>query len=164
VEASGSNPTCEHWLLTGMDPECLDLLLAAGRDVRFEPGEVIFREGDVADGLYLIMGGSVRLSATGDKGEMLLSMAHGGDIVGELGVLDAYPRSATAVSVGVCAAYFVPAEPFLDALEISSLACMKMMAHLTQRLRTANGRLGELAPTSTLHGDRATTDHWPKSA
>src|SRR3712207_4390207 len=109
-----------------MAPSQAERLLNAGREGRFEGGEIVFREGDVADGLYLLTAGEVRLWTTGESGETILSIAHSGDLVGEIGVLDGQPRSATGTANRFCVAYFLPAEPFLDALEASKLVCMKM--------------------------------------
>ena len=96
--------------------------------------------------------------------ETILSVAHPDDIFGEMGVLDGQPRSATATANSLCAAYFLPAEPFVDALQMSNLVCMKMLAHLTKRLRIANGRLGESSATVTLPREQDRTDDpWPIS-
>ena len=158
VRASG------HWLLAGMPPAHAERLLSAGREVRFEPGEIIFREGDEADGLYLLTAGAVRLWASGEGEETMLSVAHDDDIFGEMGVLDGQPRSATATANSLSVAYFLPSEPFLDALQISNLVCMKMLAYMTQRLRIANGRLGESSATATLPNDPDRADDpWPIS-
>jgi CRP-like cAMP-binding protein len=132
--------------------------------VRFESGEIVFREGDVADGLYLLVAGAIRLWSTGESGQTILSVAHANDIVGEMGVLDGQPRSATGTADSFCVAYFLPAEPFLDALEASNLVCMKMLAHMTNRLRTANGRLGESSASITLPNEQDPGDVWRKSA
>ena len=144
-----------HWLLAGMAASQAERLLSTGREVRFEPGEIIFREGDAADGLYLLAAGAVRLWTAGESGQTILSVAHADDnaIVGEMGVLDAQPRSATATANSFCVAYYLPAVPFLDALEASNLVCMKMLAHMTKRLRIANGRLGESSATATLSNE-----------
>ena len=166
MESEAGNRASEHWLLAGMVPSRAERLLNAGREVRFEPGETIFREGDAADGLYLLAAGAVRLWTTGESGQTILSVAHTDDnaIVGEMGVLDAQPRSATATANSFCVAYFLPAVPFLDALEASNLVCMKMLAHMTKRLRVANGRLGEASATATLPNEQDPMDLWRKSA
>jgi CRP/FNR family transcriptional regulator, cyclic AMP receptor protein len=142
-----------HWLLQGADPADVDFLLGSGNEVRFEPGQVVFNEGDETDGLYLITGGTVRLTATGANGETVIALVHPGEVLGELGVLDGLPRSARAAAVGVCTAHFIAAEAFLDVLERSNPLCIRMMALLTRRLRHANGRLGELAPQSALSNE-----------
>src|SRR6266540_4116271 len=106
-----------HWLLTGIPADEVLPMLRLGRELRALPGEVIFHEGDRSDGLYLVIAGSVRVSTAGESGEMLLAFIGPDDVLGEMGVLDGEPRSATATAVGLCSMYFVPDGPFLDVLE-----------------------------------------------
>src|SRR5688572_17441556 len=77
-----------HWLFTGIESEALTPLLEASHEVRFMPNEVVFREGDPADGLYLITGGSMRIAAQADSGSVMLAVVSTNDVVGEMGVLD----------------------------------------------------------------------------
>ena len=142
----------EHWLFAGVDAAVLRAALESGREVRFLPGEALFHENDTADGLYLITAGSVRVSATAESGETLLAVVRSNEVLGEMGVLDGQARSGTATAVGVCVAFFMPTEPFLDLLERSTTVCMRLLALLATRLRRANGRLGELAATGTIQG------------
>src|SRR5438309_10602178 len=87
-----------HWLLVGVRTENLRPLLTSAHEVRFLPGEVIFEEGDPADGLYLVTAGTVRITAANERGEILLATIGANDVVGEMGVLDGEPRSGTAVT------------------------------------------------------------------
>jgi CRP-like cAMP-binding protein len=154
----------QHWLFTGMAPWQAARLLDAGREARFEAGETVFRQGEPADCLYVLVGGAVRLWSAAESGELVLSVARAGDIFGEMGVLDGQPRSATATASSFSVTYVLPAEPFLDALQVSNLVCMKMLAHMTQRLRVANGRLGESPATGVLPSEPDRTDDpWPIS-
>ena len=50
-------------LFEGMDAERLELLAGCASNVHFEPGEVLFREGDEANAFYVIRGGTVALEA-----------------------------------------------------------------------------------------------------
>lgn len=134
----------EHWLLAGTPAEESQALLAAGHETRYLPGEVIFREGEPSDGLYLVTAGSVRVTATGSRGEALLAVIKANEVLGEMGVLDGRPRSATASALSVCAIYFLPAEPFLDLIERSNSLAMRLIAVLTERVRRANDRLVEM--------------------
>jgi CRP-like cAMP-binding protein len=140
----------DHWLLTGIPADVIAPLLAAGQDSRYVPGDVIFREGEPSDGLYLVTAGSARVTVTGDTGETFLATVRANEVLGEMGVLDGEPRSGTATAFTLCAAYFLPAEAFLDLLERSPLASMRLLALLCQRLRRANGRLVELPTTATV--------------
>ena len=100
------------------------------------PGEVIYRQGEEPDGLYLILGGTIKIFVTGEADETLLAMVNGNPVSGEMSVLDAKPRYANASAVGVCSAYFIPAEAFLDLLESSNGVCMRLLAFLVRRLRS----------------------------
>jgi len=146
----------QHWLLEGVPLDTLMPLLSAGGEARYLPGDFIFREGEAAEGLYLVLAGTVRVSATSPQGQTVLSSAHQNDVVGEMGVLDGQRRSATAVSVAVTAVYYLPTEPFLDLLERSPRVCMRLLAVLTSRLRAADARLAELPapPEATLDDDQ----------
>jgi CRP/FNR family transcriptional regulator, cyclic AMP receptor protein len=140
----------DHWLFYGVPVDVLKPALEAGHEVRFLPGEVIFHEGEEPNGLYLLTAGAARVAASGDDGETFLAVVRANDVVGEMGVLDGERRSGTATAINMCAAYFIPTDPFLDLLESSSGVCMRLLALLTQRLRRANGRLGELPPSGMV--------------
>ena len=67
---------------------------------QFSKGEVIFREGDMGDTLYQINKGTVAIYAGyGESDEQKLTEYGEGNFFGEMAVIEAYPRSATAVAV-----------------------------------------------------------------
>ena len=134
----------EHWLLSGVPMDLLRAALDAGREMRFFPGEKLLQEGDPSDGIFLILAGSARVTATNDQGETFLAAVHANDVLGEMGVLDGEPRSGTATAVTICASYFIPTDPFVDLLERSTQVSNRLLALLTHRLRHMNGRLLEL--------------------
>ena len=64
----------------------------------YKNGDVVFRQGDLSYTFYRILGGSVGVYVGyGSEKEKQLSTLHAGDYLGEMGVIEAYPRSATAV-------------------------------------------------------------------
>jgi CRP-like cAMP-binding protein len=156
-----SRPLLHHWLLTSVPPADLDPLLSAASEVRFLPGDQIFREGQEADGLYLITAGSVRVVAADERSGTVFAMVGSDDLLGEMGVLDGQPRSATAVAVSLCSAYFVPSESFLDALERSPTLCTRLLALLAVRLRRVDHRLAELpGGAPPVHVEPAASESW----
>ena len=134
----------EHWLVANVPPTLLDPALDAGQEQRFAAGDVILHEGDEAAGLYLILDGNVQVTATNEKGEAFLTQVRANEVLGEMGVLDGEPRSATATAATPVVAYFIPAEPFLRLLEQSSLVSNRLLILLSGRLRVANRHLMEL--------------------
>ncbi|MBW8367456.1 MAG: cyclic nucleotide-binding domain-containing protein [Arenimonas sp.] len=70
--------------------------LAQGAQIRsFAAGQVLFQEGDQADGLYLIRRGSVTVSRLLGGREIVLSYVAAGNYVGEMALISSAPRSAT---------------------------------------------------------------------
>lgn len=143
----------EHWLLTGLPNELVETAVNAGRSIRYAPGDFIFREGDVADGLYLTVAGNVSITAKGHHGETFLVLVRSNEVLGELSVLDGGPRSGTAQAMSICSLFFIPTDPFLDLLERSSLVCMRLLGLLAQRLRGADVGLVELRPANVASED-----------
>jgi CRP/FNR family transcriptional regulator, cyclic AMP receptor protein len=70
-------------LLAGMPAEHLELLAGCASNLRFEPGETIFREGDEANTFYVIRGGSVVLEAFAPaRGGLTIETIEAGDVLG----------------------------------------------------------------------------------
>ena len=66
----------------------------------FDQGQVIFKKGDYSDCMYDILGGKVGVySEYGTPDEKLIAELGGGETLGEMGMLEYYPRSATAVAL-----------------------------------------------------------------
>ena len=79
-----------------LGPEAVDALMAGGVELRrYNTNDVITRDGDQADGLYLIRRGSVTVSKVVDGKDKILSYVSAGNYVGEMALLNDAPRSAT---------------------------------------------------------------------
>ena len=66
----------------------------------YEKGEFIFKQGEYASCMYDICQGKVGIIANyGEDGEKTLTELGEGASFGEMGMLEAYPRSATAVAL-----------------------------------------------------------------
>ena len=67
------------------------------QEVSFEPGDILFRQGEHAEGLYLVETGEleVRAEADQDDDEVVLAHIGAGGVVGEMAILERTERSAT---------------------------------------------------------------------
>ena len=66
----------------------------------YKKGEIIFKQGDYAQVMYDILAGSVgAYTGYGTENETLLTVMNPGQFLGEMGMIEAYPRSATAVAM-----------------------------------------------------------------
>jgi len=73
----------EHPLLKGCQPHYLQLLVGCASNVRFNAGEVIFRQGEEADLFYLIRQGRVALEIPdAGRGPIIVQTLAAGDVLG----------------------------------------------------------------------------------
>lgn len=80
----------------------------------FEEGAVLFREGDPADCLYVILSGGAAVYREEEGRQVLLTRLREGQCVGELALLTRGVRAATVVAEGRLRVFTVGAERFLD--------------------------------------------------
>lgn len=62
-----------------------------------QPGSVLFREGDEGNEMFVIQAGHLRITKRIAQGEKILATLGPGEFVGEMAILNAKPRTATAV-------------------------------------------------------------------
>lgn len=75
--------SAEHPFLQGFKPEQLEILAANALPAHFQAGEVIFREGEMANRFYLITHGAIVLeSYTKDRGSAIVDRIGAGDVLG----------------------------------------------------------------------------------
>ena len=81
----------EHPFFQGLAPEHLILIAGCARNVRFNAGEAIFREGDVADQFYLIRHGMAALEILmPGRGPVTLQTIHENDVLGWSWLVEPY--------------------------------------------------------------------------
>src|SRR5689334_10543062 len=76
------------WLLQTVPLNEIEKLARQCREIHFTAGDVVFRQGEASDGLFLVENGTVRIIAHGDNNEQLLASVGQGDCFGEMGVID----------------------------------------------------------------------------
>ena len=70
-------------LFEGLKPDELELLAGCASNVRFQDGDVLFREGDAADTFYLVRHGTVALEMfVPARGSMTIETVQEGEVVG----------------------------------------------------------------------------------
>lgn len=120
----------------------LDMVLRHGVRCGFQPGEVLFRQGDSAGGVYYLHSGLVRVYVSARDGrEVTVGFLGPKDTVGEMSALDGAPRSATAVALEPVEASYVPRGTFRRSLERSPIIAVRLLRHFSRRLRYMDERL-----------------------
>jgi len=107
----------------------------------FQPGQMIFREGDTTQEAYRILKGRVEISIAGEGKAVILAQLGEGDIFGEMAMVDERPRSASAQALEVTDCEVLTAENFNEAVLQRPEILIPYLASFFERLRTANDRL-----------------------
>jgi CRP-like cAMP-binding protein len=114
----------------------------------FQPGEVIFREGDEADSMYILLEGAVDLKKKVEKGETVLKTVNvPNEFFGEMALLDDRPRSATAVAAAPTRLIEIDEATFENLILTNGKFALKIIKVLSERIRSSNVQIGELIET-----------------
>ncbi|MDX1569342.1 MAG: cyclic nucleotide-binding domain-containing protein [Xanthomonadales bacterium] len=89
------------------------------RDEHFEPGDVVFDEGDPGDSVYLVRAGRVLIYRIEDGQELPLAVLAEGQTFGELAVLEGESRRAAARAEAPTDLVIIDRERFLEASSAS---------------------------------------------
>jgi CRP/FNR family transcriptional regulator, cyclic AMP receptor protein len=133
----------------GFTPAELDAFVGATTVRKHAAGALIFRQGDTADGCYLIAEGRVQISiARGSKQENL-AMLGAGDFLGQMAVLDGGKRSATCTAIDASTLLYLGRDDLDLLIRGRSSFALKFLEAMTRmlvtQLRYANRRLLTLA-------------------
>ena len=123
-------------LFKNLSADELERLRSIAEERSFSAGAEIFREGEPGDGIYLIRGGLVEISAlvSGDQ-RRVLSQLGAGEIFGEMAVIEHCPRSATATALKDTRLYFFPRGEMLSLLQRSPVFAFNALHEISRRLR-----------------------------
>ena len=87
-------------LFSVLDEATLKSVEAALEPVRVPGGEILIRQGDPGDSLYVLIYGRLLITVRGESGEEeVIGEVGRGEVVGEMAVLTGEPRSATARAI-----------------------------------------------------------------
>lgn len=127
-------------------PATIAELARVARRRTLQRNELLFTVGERAAAIHVIDTGTLKVFTSSAEGaEPTLGLIHDGEIVGELGVLDDLPRSASVAAVGRAQIVEVPARSFRAAWESDPAIARQMVVLLAQRLRAVTDGLADLA-------------------
>ena len=119
-------------------------ILTIGEPRSYEAEQVIFREGEPGDGLFILVSGSVRISKRSATGEEALAILEPNAFFGEMALIDFLHRAADAIANATTDVFFIPLPALRTLLEEQPQLAMKVLYALcevlTQRLRETNER------------------------
>jgi CRP-like cAMP-binding protein len=126
--------------------ERTDLERVAGLAVprTFEPGQIVFREGDASDTCYIVRSGRARAVREHSDGRTITLATFGpGDIFGELAMFEDERRSATVEAVQPTSVVAVLGPDMRRLMVEHPEISIRLVVALGRRLRETNDRLAK---------------------
>jgi EAL domain-containing protein (putative c-di-GMP-specific phosphodiesterase class I) len=99
-------------------------------------GEVLFRQGDPSDCAWLVESGQVDLVSVHGRRTSRHGVLGAGELIGELGLLDGAPHSATATARSDSVLLAIEREQFMERLQSGDPILRTLVESLLQRIRS----------------------------
>ncbi|MGI9644102.1 MAG: Crp/Fnr family transcriptional regulator [Ilumatobacteraceae bacterium] len=130
---------------TDADGEALKRVSEQGHERHLIRGDVLFREGDPPEALYLVLRGRLAIAIANpiDRRESVVALMEAGDLFGEMGMLDDGPRSAMARALEPTAVLEIPYEPILVLFDENPKLLWNVTRLLAQRIRVTDEALAD---------------------
>jgi hypothetical protein len=128
--------------LSGTD---LIYLMGLVSNVEGKRGQFLFCEGDEPNGLFILLKGqcTIRLANISTNTFNEIKSVHPGEYVGEFGLIDGLPRSATVVITEDAEMMFLPTQVFQSAIESQKGLAEVVTRNLLSFIRNGNIRIEE---------------------
>jgi flavin-dependent dehydrogenase len=126
--------SCRIWLKE-------DKLALGGLGKMYRAGEIIIRQGEVGDCMYVIQSGKVEVVREHDGQETRLAQLGEGDFFGEMALFDKDVRSATVRPLGDVRVLTIDRKMFLRKIHDDPSLAFMIMQRMSRRLRELNDEL-----------------------
>lgn len=136
-------------LLANFNANELNLLASFGDSRSFQADDILIREGEDNDHLYLVLKGKIEVLQQIDGTDKPVAVLEAGDSLGEVSVFDPGPASATVRSVGESEVWLITRES-MDRLhaanpKVAYRLLSRITTCLSKRMRDMNDKLVDLA-------------------
>lgn len=114
----------------------------------YENGEILVRQGDVGDAMFVIQEGEVEIVVERDGRETVVGFAHAGDMLGEMAIFLHERRSATVRAKGQVRALTVDKKNFLRRINEDPSIAFRLVETMSRRVRDLSKELARLTHTN----------------
>ena len=131
-------------LFEGLGPDQVRAVAAASTVRHLERGDLLFRQGEPADELYVVLDGRLAIATRSIDGrESMVALMEDGDLFGEMSLFDGRGRSTDARALERSELIAIPFGPLKEALEAHPHALWRVVELLAGRLRTTDEALAD---------------------
>ena len=137
-------------LFAGLSDEQIAQLCASSRRVTAAAGDVVLREGDAGDALLIILSGELEITKHDGGREITLATRKQGEILGEMSLLERWPRTASARANQDSELLEVDADAFRKVLEVNPAIATTILRTMAGRLRSTEASLMQREKLASL--------------
>ncbi|CAM2066984.1 Cyclic nucleotide-binding domain-containing protein [Sulfidibacter corallicola] len=112
--------------------------------VEYDPGEVIYKEDEPGNCMFVIKSGTVDLSKNANDTSETISELSKGDFFGELSILEHSPRMETAKAKDKVSVVVIHRGTFVKMLKANMEIAIRMLQKLSTKLRLSEEKVDEL--------------------
>jgi len=128
-------------LFANLSPSDIKQVAAVAEEVSFSNGDVLVKEGEVGDVMFIIASGEVSVVTTKDQKEVELARRNVGEYVGEMALISKEPRIATVKAIGNVHALFINQKSFESILRDRPGVSLAVIQVLCERLKEVGQKL-----------------------
>jgi signal transduction histidine kinase len=128
-------------LLADLSEEDLEQLYQMATTVSIPAGELVLREGDPGDSLFVVLDGQLEVTKRQGRQDVLLAVYKPGQFFGEMALLEQAPRSASVRTLRESRLLVISQAAFQTLLSCSASAPLKILHIVTSRLRSTESML-----------------------
>jgi CRP-like cAMP-binding protein len=133
-------------LFSELDEEGLATVSGVASTRSVAKDTVIFHGGDLADAVYVVASGKVKVVTTSTDGkEFILTVLGAGQVFGEMALLEEAPRSASVITLTAVELVVIKRDDFQSLMDTAPGISRSLLAILSRRLRRANSKMESLA-------------------
>jgi CRP-like cAMP-binding protein len=126
-------------ILRGIPAADLATLAQNGQRRTFRAGGEVFRKGDLAEDLYVIAKGRVRVElAHAELTAPVIAYFGAGDLLGQEGLLDGDPRLSTVIALERTEVLALSADSLVEFVLAGGERCGPLLKRLSRRLQTVD--------------------------
>jgi len=110
----------------------------------YSDGEILVRQGDVGDAMFVIQEGQAEILVERDGVEARVRIAGMGEIIGEMAVFERETRSATVRAMGELRVLTIDKRNFMRQIAEDPSVAFRVVQSMSSRIRELSNQIAEL--------------------
>lgn len=116
----------------------------------YSDGEIIFKEGEQGDRMYVIQSGKVKITKKSASGDLSIATLESGEIFGEMAIFDRLPRSATAMALGDASILGIDKNKLFQTIDRDPTFAFRIIESMSRRIRRLDEEFSKLRKSKEI--------------